>query len=35
MTDGVGVDATLECVGTGQAMETAIGIARAGARLPP
>jgi len=28
MTDGVGVDATLECVGTGQAMETAIAIAR-------
>jgi hypothetical protein len=23
-SDGVGVDATLECVGTGQAMETAI-----------
>jgi threonine dehydrogenase-like Zn-dependent dehydrogenase len=30
MTDGVGVDATLECVGTGQAMQTAIDIARAG-----
>jgi threonine dehydrogenase-like Zn-dependent dehydrogenase len=30
LTDGVGVDAALECVGTGQAMETAIGIARAG-----
>jgi threonine dehydrogenase-like Zn-dependent dehydrogenase len=30
MTDGVGVDAVLECVGTGQAMTTAIGIARPG-----
>ena len=29
MTDGVGVDAALECVGTGQAMQTAIAIARA------
>src|SRR3954463_5487001 len=28
LTDGVGVDATLECVGTGQAMETALSIAR-------
>ena len=28
MTDGVGVDAALECVGTGQAMETALSIAR-------
>ena len=33
MTGGVGVDATLECVGTGQAMETAIGIARAGSMV--
>jgi threonine dehydrogenase-like Zn-dependent dehydrogenase len=33
MTDGVGVDATLECVGTGQAMETAIDIARAGSMV--
>jgi threonine dehydrogenase-like Zn-dependent dehydrogenase len=33
MTDGVGVDATLECVGTGQAMQTAIGIARAGSMV--
>jgi threonine dehydrogenase-like Zn-dependent dehydrogenase len=33
MTDGVGVDATLECVGTGQAMETAVGIARAGSMV--
>src|SRR3954466_12349254 len=33
MTDGVGVDASLECVGTGQAMETAIDIARAGSMV--
>jgi threonine dehydrogenase-like Zn-dependent dehydrogenase len=33
MTDGVGVDATLECVGTGQAMHTAIDIARAGSMV--
>jgi threonine dehydrogenase-like Zn-dependent dehydrogenase len=33
MTDGVGVDAALECVGTGQAMETAIGLARAGSMV--
>lgn len=33
MTDGVGVDATLECVGTGQAMETAVAIARAGSMV--
>jgi threonine dehydrogenase-like Zn-dependent dehydrogenase len=30
LTDGVGVDAALECVGTGQAMTTAISIARPG-----
>jgi threonine dehydrogenase-like Zn-dependent dehydrogenase len=30
MTDGVGVDAALECVGTGQALETALAIARPG-----
>ena len=30
MTDGVGVDAALECVGTGQAMRTALAIARPG-----
>src|SRR4051794_7617254 len=30
LTDDVGVDATLECVGTGQAMETALSIARPG-----
>src|SRR5437763_1330974 len=30
LTDGVGVDAALECVGTGQAMETALAITRPG-----
>jgi threonine dehydrogenase-like Zn-dependent dehydrogenase len=30
LTDGVGVDAALECVGTDQSMQTAIGIARPG-----
>jgi len=30
MTGGVGVDAAVECVGTGQAMETAMGVARPG-----
>ncbi|MFE5708908.1 zinc-binding dehydrogenase [Rhodococcus koreensis] len=30
MTDGIGVDAALECVGTGQSMSTAFGIARVG-----
>jgi threonine dehydrogenase-like Zn-dependent dehydrogenase len=33
LTDGVGVDATLECVGTGQAMQTAIDVARAGSMV--
>jgi threonine dehydrogenase-like Zn-dependent dehydrogenase len=33
LTDGVGVDATLECVGTGQAMETALSIARPGSMV--
>ena len=33
MTGGVGVDATLECVGTGESMESAIGMARAGAMV--
>ena len=28
LTDGIGVDAALECVGTGQSMKTAAGIAR-------
>jgi threonine dehydrogenase-like Zn-dependent dehydrogenase len=30
MTDGVGVDAALECVGTGQSMTTAFSVARVG-----
>jgi threonine dehydrogenase-like Zn-dependent dehydrogenase len=30
MTDGIGVDAALECVGTGQSMDTAFCIARVG-----
>jgi threonine dehydrogenase-like Zn-dependent dehydrogenase len=33
MTDGVGADATLECVGTGQAMSTAFSIARPGSMV--
>ena len=33
LTDGVGVDAVLECVGTGQSMETAISIARPGSTV--
>ena len=33
LTGGVGADATLECVGTGQAMETAIGVARPGSMV--
>ena len=33
MSGGVGVDATLECVGTGQAMETAVAVARAGSMI--
>ena len=33
LTDGVGVDATLECVGTGQAMTTALSIARPGSMV--
>ncbi|RKQ92996.1 hypothetical protein C8N24_2853 [Solirubrobacter pauli] len=33
MTNGVGVDATMECVGTDQSMKTAIGIARAGSMV--
>ena len=33
LTDGVGVDAALECVGTGQAMNTAIAIARPGSTV--
>jgi threonine dehydrogenase-like Zn-dependent dehydrogenase len=30
LTGGIGVDATLECVGTGQSMQTALSIARPG-----
>ena len=33
LTDGVGVDATLECVGTGQSMATALSIARPGSMV--
>jgi hypothetical protein len=33
LTDGVGADATLECVGTGQAMDTALAIARPGSMV--
>ncbi len=33
LTEGVGVDATLECVGTGQAMTTALSIARPGSMV--
>lgn len=33
LTGGVGVDATLECVGTGQAMETALSVARPGSMV--
>jgi threonine dehydrogenase-like Zn-dependent dehydrogenase len=33
LTQGVGVDATLECVGTGQSMSTALSIARPGSMV--
>src|SRR5205085_6902083 len=33
LTGGIGVDATLECVGTGQSMQTAVEIARAGSMV--
>ena len=33
LTDGVGVDATLECVGTGEAMKTSLSIARPGSTV--
>jgi threonine dehydrogenase-like Zn-dependent dehydrogenase len=33
LTSGVGVDATLECVGTGQSMATAFSVARPGAMV--
>lgn len=33
LTDGAGVDASLECVGTDQSIETAVGITRAGGMI--
>jgi hypothetical protein len=33
LTNGIGVDAALECVGTGQSMATALAIARAGSTV--
>jgi Zinc-binding dehydrogenase len=33
LTDGVGVDVVLECVGTGQAMDTALGVVRPGSMV--
>ena len=33
LTDALGVDAALECVGTGQAMDTALGVARPGSTV--
>ncbi|MDR6623506.1 zinc-dependent alcohol dehydrogenase family protein [Sinomonas atrocyanea] len=33
LTDGVGVDAALECVGTDQSIETAAGVTRAGGMI--
>jgi threonine dehydrogenase-like Zn-dependent dehydrogenase len=33
LTDGIGVDAACECVGTGQAMSTAFAVARPGATV--
>jgi threonine dehydrogenase-like Zn-dependent dehydrogenase len=33
LTQGVGADAVLECVGTGQAMDTAFDVARAGSTV--
>lgn len=33
LTDGIGADATLECVGTGEAMTTAFKVARPGSRV--
>jgi threonine dehydrogenase-like Zn-dependent dehydrogenase len=35
LTDGQGVDSALECVGTGESMTTAFGIARAGSVVGP
>lgn len=33
LTQGIGVDAALECVGTGQSMATVLGVARAGSTV--
>lgn len=33
LTDGVGADATLECVGTNEAMATALAVARPGSTV--
>ena len=33
LTNGIGVDATLECVGTNESMQTALAIARAGSMV--
>jgi threonine dehydrogenase-like Zn-dependent dehydrogenase len=33
MTGGIGVDAAMECVGTGESMVTAIGIVRPGSMV--
>jgi alcohol dehydrogenase len=33
LTDGIGVDAALECVGTDESMATAVGIARPGSMI--
>ena len=33
LTDGIGVDAALECVGTNEAMQTALAIARPGSMV--
>jgi alcohol dehydrogenase len=33
LTDGAGVDAALECVGTDQSIETAVGVVRAGGMI--
>ena len=33
LTNGIGVDAALECVGTGQSMATALAIARPGSTV--
>src|SRR5206468_4990510 len=33
LTDGVGVNGALECVGTDEAMETAVGVTRAGGMI--